>query len=152
MTRANGLRAFLRDARGTMAIETALVAPLLGAMALGAFDVSRMVAREQHLQSAANEASEIILAAANGTGISSADLETVLEESLNLGEGQVTLAQEFRCGTGAVVAAPQPTCATGQQLYAYVKVTVTDTFTPMWTNFGMGEPVDFNIVRTVQIK
>lgn len=146
------LGALVRDGRGTMAIETALVAPLLGIMALGAFDVSRMVAREQHLQSAANEASEIILAAAAGSGIQSTDLETLLESSLSLGASQVTLAQQFRCGTSAAVPPPQPTCATGEQLYIYVKLTVIDTYSPAWTHFGVGEPVDFNIVRTVQIR
>ena len=44
----------LRDERGTMAIETALITPLLALMALGTFEVSNIVSREQQLQSAAN--------------------------------------------------------------------------------------------------
>ena len=63
MMRLATFRSLVRDGRGSMAIETALIAPALAALALGAFDASMLVAREQHLQSAANEASEIVLAA-----------------------------------------------------------------------------------------
>jgi Flp pilus assembly protein TadG len=140
----------LRARRGTMAIETALIAPLLATLALGSFDVSMMVAREQQLQSAANEATEIVLAAAGGSGVSSTDLEQILESSLNLGSNQVQLTPLYRCGTGATSSAA-PTCTGGNQLYSYIKLTLTGTYTPVWTSFGVGQPVDFNIVRTVQV-
>jgi Flp pilus assembly protein TadG len=55
MRKGRPLLKLLRDAVGTMAIETALIAPLLAMMALGVFEVSRIVSREQQLQSAANE-------------------------------------------------------------------------------------------------
>ena len=45
-----------RDATGAMAIETAIVAPVLVLMAFGSFQVSSMVARQTELQSAAAEA------------------------------------------------------------------------------------------------
>lgn len=145
------LGALFRDKRGSMAIETALVAPLLLTLTLGAFDVSMLVAREQQLQSAANEASEIVLAAAGGSGIESDDLEDILESSLNLEDGQLTLAPEYRCGTSTTVSTTAPTCASGEPTYAYVKLTVTDTYSPLWTSFGVGDDVDFNIVRWAQV-
>ena len=83
--------------RGTMAIETALIAPVLALMALGTFEVSNMVSREQELQGAANEATEIILAAAGGSGVSSSDLEDIIETTLGLADSNVTLAPLFRC-------------------------------------------------------
>jgi hypothetical protein len=150
LTRFATLGALLHDKRGTMAIETALVAPMLLTLCLGAFDVSMLVAREQELQSAANEASEIILAAAGGSGIESDDLETILQTSLNLEDDQLILEPEYRCGTGASVAAP-PTCAAGEPMYQYVKLTVTDTYSPLWTTFGVGDDVNFNIVRRAQM-
>lgn len=143
------LRALLGDVHGTMAIETAIVAPLLATMAFGAFDVSMMVSHEQKLQSAANEATEIVLAAANGSGIQSNDLKTLLESSLGLTDSQLQLDPEYRCGTGDI-STSMPTCATGTPVYTYVKLTITDTYSPSWTNFGIGSDVFFNIVRTVQ--
>lgn len=140
----------LHDERGTMAIETALTAPLLALMALGVFEVSSIVSREQQLQSAANEASEIILAAAGGSGINSADLETIIETSLNLADDQLQITPRWRCATGAIVAA-LPTCATGEQLYTYVHLNVIGTYSPMWTKFGVSSDIDFSVQRTVQI-
>jgi Flp pilus assembly protein TadG len=139
----------LRDERGTMAIETALIAPLLALMALGVFEVSMIVSREQQLQSGANEASEIILAAAGGSGISSTDLEGILEVSLDLQPSQVTITPRYRCATGSLTNT-NATCGTGQQKYTYVHLQVTDTYTPMWTHFGVGSPVSYTIERTVQ--
>ena len=51
------LATLLRDTRGAMLIETAIVAPVLVLMSLGAFQVSTMVARQSELQSAVAEAS-----------------------------------------------------------------------------------------------
>lgn len=151
MTRFTTLGALRRDERGSMAIETALVAPLLLTLTLGAFDVSMLVSREQQLQSAANEATEIVLAAAGGSGIQSDDLEDILESSLSLEDSQLTLAPEYRCGTSTTIQTTAPTCASGEPMYAYVKLTVTDTYSPLWTSFGVGDDVDFNIVRWAQV-
>ena len=150
MIRFATLGALLRDKRGTMAIETALVAPFLLTLSLGAFEVSMLVSREQQLQSSANEASEIVLAAAGGSGINSADLEDILESSLGLEDSQLTLAPGYRCGTSAVETT-KPTCAAGEPMYSYVKLTVTDTYTPAWKKFGFGSDVNFNVVRWAQV-
>ena len=59
----NFFRHLKRDQQGTMVIETAIVAPVLVLMALGAFQVSQLVARQLELESAATEAAAIALAA-----------------------------------------------------------------------------------------
>lgn len=145
----------LRDERGSMAIETALIAPLLALMALGVFEASSIVSREQQLQSAANEASEIILAAAAGTGIGNVDLELIIETSLDLDSTALTITDRYRCGTGTTLSSTLPSpstgCAASEQIYSYVQLTLTDTYTPMWTKFGIASPVQYNIVRTVQV-
>jgi len=142
----------LRDERGTMAIETALIAPLLALMALGVFEVSSIVSREQQLQSAANEASEIILAASGGAGINSTDLEDIIEASLGLEDDDLDITRRFRCATGVLVATDEPpTCATGEQLYTYVHLNVTGTYSPMWTKFGVSSPINYTVERTVQV-
>ena len=153
--RPAALFARLRDERGSMAIETALIAPLLALMALGVFEASSIVSREQQLQSAANEASEIILAAAAGTGVGNVDLELIIETSLDLDAGVLTITDRYRCGTGTTLSSTLPSpstgCAASEQIYSYVQLTLTDTYTPMWTKFGIASPVQYNIVRTVQV-
>ncbi|MGV3555362.1 MAG: TadE/TadG family type IV pilus assembly protein [Croceibacterium sp.] len=145
----------LRDQRGTMAIETALITPLLAMMALGVFEVSSIVSREQQLQSAANEASEIILAAAGGSGINSDDLEAIIVTSLGLSPSEVVIDPRYRCGTASTltttVPSPSTGCAASEQVYSYVQLTVTDTYSPMWTRFGVSAPINYTIVRTVQV-
>lgn len=137
--------------RGTMAIETALIAPVLALMALGTFEVSNMVSREQELQSAANEATEITLAAAGGSGVSSNDLEDIIEATLGLSDSDVVLAQLFRCDASTTTTTDSTSCDPSRPVYEYVRLTVTDTYRPTWTRFGVGQPINYNIVRTVQI-
>ena len=155
MKRLRTLVARLRDERGTMAIETALITPLLALMALGVFEVSTIISREQQLQSAANEASEIILAAAGGSGINSADLEAIIVTSLGLSPSEVTIDDRYRCGTATTLTTTMPYpstgCAASQQVYSYVQLTVQDTYTPMWTKFGVAAPINYTIIRTVQV-
>ena len=148
------LRRLLRDRAGAMAIESAIVAPVLATMALGAFEASNVVSRQQELQSAANEASVIILSAAGGTGVSSADLEDIIEASLNLEDSQLELAQRYRCNDSANLVATKPTtasCGNTKPIYSYVQLTLTETYTPVWTQFGVGKAINYKIVRTVQI-
>lgn len=148
------LRSMLRDVRGSMAIETALIAPVLAAMTLGTFEVSSMLSRQQQLQSAANEASEIILAASAGSGISSGDLKTIIVSSLGLQSNQLTIVARYRCDDSSTLLTTVPTggaCPSSKPVYQYVQLTLTETYTPFWANFGFGTPVNFDIVRTVQI-
>ena len=141
----------LRDSLGAMAIETAIVAPVLALMSIGAFEVGSMVSRQQELQSAASEAEGIIVAAAaSETETESADIEEVIEDSLNLQPNQVQLEQMFRCDNGAIVDTA-PTCASGQ-LYVYVQLEITDTYTPVWANYGFGKTINYDIERTVMVQ
>lgn len=149
------LHGALRDTSGSMAIETAIVAPVLATLAFGAFDASRMLSRQQQLQSAANEASEIVLAASTGTGVSNTDLESIIEASLGIAASQLTIAPRYRCDDDASLVTSVPTpgsgCAASKPVYTYVQLTLTETYTPVWTQFGLGSPVTYNVVRTVQV-
>jgi Flp pilus assembly protein TadG len=146
------LKDLLRDQFGAMAVETALVAPVLAVMALGTFEVGSVVSRQQELQSAASEAEGIILAAAGGPGATSTQIESVIETSLGLEGDQVTLAQRFRCDTASSLVTSRTTCPTDQPIYEYVRVDITDSYTPVWTSFGVGSAINYNISRTVQVQ
>ena len=140
--------------RGVMAIESVIVAPVLILMALGAFQMGSLVSRQQELQSGASEVAAIILAAnaSNGSGVSSADIKTVIKSSLNLADNEVTLLQRYRCGTATTLVEARNTCASGVQVYEYVVLQLSDTVTPTWAKYGMGSPFTFTVNRTIQIK
>lgn len=142
----------LRDDRGVLAIESAIVAPLLVLMALGVFQVGTMVSRQQELQSGASDVTAIILAAASGPGTSSEDIKTVIKSSLNLTDSQVTLEQRYRCGAATTLTDDPATCASGTQVSEYVLLKLTDTYTPMWAQYGVGAPFTYAVNRTIQIK
>jgi len=151
MMRLGRLLELARDARGTMAIETAIVAPVLAVMSLGIFEAGSMVSRQQELQSGASEAEAIILAAAtSSTPTSSDDLKKVIKNSLGLTDAQVVLTQRFRCDGGDLLE-DATTCTSGKALSTYVRVELKDTYTPVWSNYGFGKSFNYNVVRTVLV-
>lgn len=142
----------LRCRTGAMAIETALVAPVLAVLSIGTFEVGTMVSRQQELQSGASEAEGIILAAAASGGASSDDIKVVIEQSLDLDDGQVELTQRFRCNSEDELILDGTGCDDTKPVYRYVHVVLTDTYTPVWANFGVGGPIDYNVERTVMVR
>ena len=145
------LSLFLRDERGTFAIETVLVIPLLVLMALGTYEVSSVVSRQQELQSAASEAEMIILSAANGAGVSSDDLKTIIKSSVGLTDTQLTLEAQWRCDDAETKETDPSECDISEPISEYVKLTLTDTYTPIWTTYGVGSPFSYTVERTVQV-
>ncbi|MGC1269972.1 MAG: TadE/TadG family type IV pilus assembly protein [Croceibacterium sp.] len=138
----------LASQQGTAAIEATICLPFLLTMALGSFDIGMLVSHQQQLQSGANEAQAIILAAAAGEGVDSATIQDVLHDSLELPLENITLEAVYRCGTAEeLTSAP---CTTDTP-YQFVRLTLTDSYTPMWTHFGVGNTVEYNVTRTVQV-
>ena len=140
------------DQRGTMAVETAIVAPVLALMSVGTFEIGSMVSRQQELQSSASEAESIILAAAAGEGTESTQVEAVIEDSLGLRADQVTLEQRFRCNTSDTLTIDATGCDPEEPIFQYVLLEVTDKYTPVWANFGVGSELDYSVARTVQVE
>ena len=139
------------DERGTFAIETVLVVPLLAVMALGVFEVSNVVSRQQELQSAASEGEMIILSAANSSGVSSAGLKTIISSSVGLDADQLTLQAQWRCDAEEAKTDDPTDCDITKPISEYIQLTITDTYTPVWTKYGVGTPFNYTVVRTVQV-
>lgn len=140
-----------RDARGSMAIETAIVAPVLAMLSVGGFEFSAMVARQTELQSAASEAESIALAAKPDDAAKRSTLKNVIMASTGLGNGNVTVSNKYRCGDATVMVAAASACASGQTAWTYVQIQLTDTYTPSWASWGLGSPMNYNITRRVLI-
>jgi Flp pilus assembly protein TadG len=154
MSRRSVLARLLRlsgDKRGTTVIEVAILAPTLVLMALGGFDVSRMVARQHELQAGAGDAEQIVLAAASGTSTDTTTIKSVLANTLGIpnDSSHISVVKEYRCGT--TTALSSSVCSSGSYESTYLEVTFHDTYTPLWSQFGIGSPVAYQVQRLVQI-
>ena len=145
------LPALWRDTRGTAVIEAALVLPILCLLTVGAFDVSRMVARNTELRSALAESAAIALAHAPEDQAQIDAIEDIVEASAGLADDQVAMASKYRCDSAAALVDAETACASGSTVSRYLEITLSDTYTPHWTSFGIGSPVALSITRTVQI-
>lgn len=141
----------LRDERGAMLIETAIVSPVLIVLSLGAFQVSQIIARQSELQAAAAEASSIALAAPPETSEELSTLKSVIVDSTGLDAAKITVSEQFRCGTDTTYVSMSSDCV-DTRVSSYVRIQMTDTYTPAWTEWGMGQPLNFNVDRYVMVK
>ncbi|NBW76631.1 MAG: pilus assembly protein [Sphingomonadaceae bacterium] len=147
----NLARCLRRNKRGTVAIETAFVAPVLVLMSLGAFQISTIVARQSELQSAMDEAQAIALATDPDTPEERLTLQQVIMASTDLPATNVSVTEAYRCD-GANVYVTANTCAQGTRVASYVKIQITDSYTPVWAEYGVGNALNFDQSRYVMYK
>lgn len=145
------LSALLRDDRGAMMVETAIVAPVLVLMSLGAFQVSQVIARQTELQGAMAEASAIAMTALPTTTTQRAALKGVIVTSTELDAAQVVVTEAYRCGSATTYVTSADECI-GTKVANYVKIELNDTYTPAWAEWGIGSPIQFNVDRYVMVK
>lgn len=151
MIRAAFLR-LLNDSRGSMAIETAIVAPVLILMSIGTFEVARMVSRQQELQSAAGEGETIALAVSQAeTATSIATVRDIIAESVGLPADKVILTRFYRCNADETLVSDKSSCASNAVVTSYLKLELRDRYTPVWTQFGVGSTLDYDVERWVQL-
>ena len=154
----NHFRRLRDDKRGSMVIETALLAPVLAILSLGIYETSMIVARQHELQSAANEVEMIAIATNQGAETNVGELKNILKTSLDLTDNDVTVTTRYRCGTESLLRSSTGPCGKGTEdtgdddyVSTYIRITITDTYTPVWTGFGIGQDINFRVRRTVQI-
>ena len=136
-----------------MAIETAILAPVLLALSLGTFEVGTVIARQSELQSAASEALVIAQAAPPLESPQRDTMRDVLKVSTRLASNdQVNVTEIFRCGTDSSFVASRDLCPAGSAISTYIRVVLTDRYEPRWTEFGIGSGIDLRVDRTVQIQ
>ncbi|PLK25841.1 TadE/TadG family type IV pilus assembly protein [Novosphingobium sp. TH158] len=145
------LRAVLGDREGAVALETALVIPVLLALSVGSYEASRIVARQAELQTASSEASSVALASEPTSPTRRATLKGILETSTGLDQDKVFVDAAYRCGSSTVYVTDATVCGTNM-ISSYVKITLNDSYTPIWTQFGIGTSVPFTVERYVMIK
>ncbi|WP_369025199.1 TadE/TadG family type IV pilus assembly protein [Qipengyuania sp. RANM35] len=141
----------LRSDRGTVVIETAIVLPVLAILILGGFEVSRIVARNSELQSAAAEAAAVVLANPPGDASEKAKIEAIVESSAGLATNKVTLTTQYRCNASTTLVSASTACGTNDEISEYIEIRMLDSYTPIWTSFGVGRTIQYDITRRVQV-
>lgn len=145
------LSRLLRDNEGAMVIETAFVLPILILLGLGGFEVSQMVAQNTEAQTALAEATAVTLAVTPDTQGEIDIIEDIVENSTGLGDDRVTFTKMFRCGTDAGLVEDETTCTSGTVVVEFLQIGVSQTYTPIWAEIGIGHDVEMGKTQLVQI-
>ena len=61
------------------------------------------------------------------------------------------MEEAFRCGDEDEFIEATSECD-GDMVSSYVRVGLTDTYSPIWSKFGVGSPLSFSATRYVLIK
>lgn len=139
------------DTRGNMIIESAFVVPILLVLSLGGYEVSNVAARHSELRAAASEAAALVLSTEPQAGDDFSTIEDIVEASTGLDDADVILAERYRCGTNASLTANPSDCGSSDVVSTFIVLTMNETYTPIWKDFGIGSDVVLNTQRRVQI-
>jgi hypothetical protein len=107
-----------------------------------------LVARQTELQQAMSEAAQIAIVYKPDTAAKRTKIRDIIVTSTGLANSNVTITNEYRCGATASRVSTN-TCSSGTAVTTYLKIVVTDTYTPVWNDFGMGSSLNFNMTRLV---
>lgn len=140
-----------RHQAGSMAIETAIIAPVLVTMAVGGFEVSSIVARQTELQSAVAEAAAIVRAVPPLTAEERTTVRDIMMVSTGLTAQRVSVIEIYRCGSAADYVASAALCGTSDTVNKFIRVTLNDQYDPLWAEFGLGNPLSYTVSRTIQV-
>lgn len=143
------MRRLLIDHNGAMAVETALVAPFLVLLGIGGFQVGDMVSDQHNLEAAAAMGEQIALASKPDSQAKLDTMKGIIQSTTGVPASNITTAFKYRCGT-ATTTQTTTNCGT-DPAWMFVQITVSDTFTPLWAQLGIGSPISLQISRTVQI-
>lgn len=149
------LRSFCRRLSGSVdgvaAIEAALIAPVMVVLALGSFEISNVIAQRSELQGAMSEASGIALATEPTSEARRGTVKEIIMQSAGLAAENVTVDAAYRCGSGENYVESVATCGS-DRVSSYVKIELDSSYTPLWTQFGIGTPIEQSLTRYVMIK
>jgi hypothetical protein len=120
-------------------------------MSVGTYQVSQVIARQHELQSGADEAMAISLAGWNDNSTQVSAIKDVLQRSTGVTAANITIDRFYRCGSDTAYVTDKSTCASTQIVSTFLKLKLKDTYTPVWTSFGVGQPINLAVTRMVQI-
>ncbi|WP_066556314.1 TadE/TadG family type IV pilus assembly protein [Croceicoccus bisphenolivorans] len=160
---ANFAHRFFEEDRASVLIETAFVAPALVGLTLGGVEAGAMYARQTQLQQIASNSMEIVLTSAPTTELEGAatlnQVRAYAAEASGLtattssepAVGQVAVYKRYRCGNNSARQATYGCSNESQSISTFVVIYLRTSYSPVWTNYGIGQDFEFNVKRSVQI-
>lgn len=139
-----------RNKTGAIAIETAIVVPVLLLMGLAGVDYGSMLARQIELQNAMAEASQIALAAAPTDADARQAVKAVLQTSTGLDTDHISILEKYRCGTIDAYVDDSDSCGT-TPYSRFIQIQIIEHYEPVWAKISDADAIDFNLVRMVQV-
>jgi uncharacterized membrane protein len=140
------------DEHGAVLIETAIIAPVLLIMSIGAYDVSRGVARQTELQEVTAEFAAIAMARETVGQAELDQMKDIAVASAGIDEDAITISENVKCGTAPDLQIPTYDCPGDEEQSRILTISINDTYTPSWTSFGVGQPINLSVTRSVQIQ
>jgi Flp pilus assembly pilin Flp len=119
-----------RDNRGVAVVELAFVAPVLAVMVVGVIDMSNSFSRKLKLEQAAQRSLEMVMHTTGDTTAESAIESEVMDEA-GVDADQVEVVRLLECD-GVSVADSTINCDPGEIEARYFRVTIEDTYEPMF--------------------
>ena len=142
------LAAAFRDcARGSVAIELALLAPVLAAILLGSVDLGSYIYEKMQIQSASRAGAQYAVQSPGNSQDPVSIAVAVRASSTDLATGATITTETFcSCSDGSETAVSGTTgcggsCTGGEFPALSVRVTVSNTFTPVFPYPGIPDPV-----------
>jgi hypothetical protein len=139
-----------RDERGNSVIELALVAPLLASLFIGMVDISRAVSSKVTLEQAAQRAIE----KAQAKDFKTSDESAIKADAESAGGpgSTATVTAWLECNhDGLQLDIDLGICGIGVPYARYVKVSITNTYTPLFgTRFFPGASANGSVTVTGQ--
>jgi Flp pilus assembly protein TadG len=144
---------FADDARGTAAIELALLAPFLALMTTGGFDFGRALYEQHRLTSAARAGIQYAIQSSsnwtNSTGIvaaARADANDTTAQALTISTGQCT------CPGGSTKCAATSICTGSTVSGTYVQVTVSESYATLVSYPFVTTPLSLSSQAIVRVQ
>ena len=138
--------AFRLSASGSVAIEIALLAPVLAALLLGSVDLGTFIFQKMQVQSASRAGAQFAIQSAGNADDVAGIANAALASSSNLDAGTSVQSESFcACGKDETAVSATTgcggTCSGGDFPALTVRVTVSNTFTPIFPYPGIPDSI-----------
>ena len=148
--------AFRKSRRGNMTVELALLAPVMAFMLVGAIDFGSFIFGQMKLQNASRAGAQYAIQAA-GNVDDTASITAAAQAATDLEAGTTVLPVAFcGCADGSESAYDSSTgcdgsCAGGEFPALSIRVTVANTFTPLFAYPGLPDSLALTGVTVMQV-
>lgn len=148
--RLASLRSIACREEGVAAIEFCLTLPLLLALTLGVYDVSRLIAARLDYQQAVTEAAGLAIAQPPQNDLSY--LVNAVAAAAKVPTSKVSVSRQLRCNGVAMPTTAQTCASTSDERAWFVSISVEGRYVPFSTHFALDHVIDMRVARTVRVQ